>query len=154
MKTRVPVKVENIDIKEVRRCAFAGCLTSLIYNENITFLSRNAILNNDKRKEEYGSYVYLLFKNNILCYIGKSTVVVKRIYQHRQKKDFDFVVLLPVSFSDMNSIEGLIIRTFKTIYNRCAISEKAASFYAIPKELGFKKSMNTGKETWGSFWDA
>lgn len=71
-------------------------------------------------------YVYFLFKEDKLVYIGKSSFCVNtRISHHKsQKKDFNSFKVLPVKQGDINFIERMYIEKYKPIYNIHGVREK------------------------------
>lgn len=66
-----------------------------------------------------GSYIYFLFKDLELVYVGQSKFLHGRITDHlkgREKKDFNRVSYLPIS-ENINCIEEAFIWHFKPKYN-------------------------------------
>tara|TARA_R100001244_G_scaffold18161_1_gene19145 strand:- start:81 stop:455 length:375 start_codon:yes stop_codon:yes gene_type:complete len=76
---------------------------------------------------DIGPGVYFLCRDEKVVYIGQSVTPVCRAASHKREtsdgsyanhKDFNNVFFLPWPESDLNSIEGALIRAIDTEYNR------------------------------------
>ena len=65
------------------------------------------------------SGVYFLVDGKEVVYIGQSVSPTERVGTHRreQTKTFTHVLLLPIPQSDLNNVEGALIRSLKPKYN-------------------------------------
>ena len=66
---------------------------------------------------ERGAFVYFLFQDDVLVYIGQTTNIVTRISSHLDNKDFDRVATVEVADDELNLVEGINIMEYKPIYN-------------------------------------
>lgn len=65
--------------------------------------------------------VYLLYKNNVLVYVGVACDIAVRLWQHRFKQGKDWDVVRYIEETDyLNAIkiENHIINTYKPLYNK------------------------------------
>ena len=65
--------------------------------------------------------VYFLLRGSTIVYIGQSTAVPARVINHRSgvdAKDFDRAVYLPLPRTELDRVEGLLIRALNPEYNR------------------------------------
>ena len=74
---------------------------------------------------DLGPGVYFLCRDEKVVYIGQSVMPVARVASHKRsdgsyanKKNFNKVFFLPWPESDLDSIEGALIRAIDTEYNR------------------------------------
>lgn len=65
----------------------------------------------------YPSGVYFLCDGPLLVYIGQSVNPMARIAQHRKDKEFTHAFLLPIPESELDKIEGALIRKLNPKYN-------------------------------------
>lgn len=67
-------------------------------------------------------YIYFLFKNEELIYIGQSCVLISRIgahqsYRKKNKKDFNFISSIQVSSKKVLALEAFYIDKYKPRHN-------------------------------------
>lgn len=71
-----------------------------------------------------GVGVYFLVQTGTIVYVGQSTEISRRVSEHiSMGKKFDDVYFIPVSPSDLTTVEAAFIRYFKPSYNDGIISE-------------------------------
>jgi hypothetical protein len=63
------------------------------------------------------SCVYFLIKESRVVYVGQSINLAARIGTHQQEKDFDRVVYMWVPESELDEVEGALIRALKPKLN-------------------------------------
>lgn len=81
---------------------------------------------------ENKGYIYFLLKAEKVVYIGASGNR-RRIEAHQKDKDFDsFCYILCEKEYDHLHLETLLIRQFKTKYNRCNVAKSAHKSKAKP----------------------
>ena len=61
--------------------------------------------------------IYFLIKDRELAYIGQSVHAASRIVGHSQEKSFNSAYFLPVPKSELNRVEGALIRFFEPPLN-------------------------------------
>jgi len=61
--------------------------------------------------------VYFLKKGDEIVYVGQSIAVFSRVQQHKSRKDFDSVTVLPCAPDQLNNLEGFFIRLLKPKLN-------------------------------------
>lgn len=74
--------------------------------------------------------IYLLLKNEEVVYVGQTTIGLARVFQHRGKKDFDFIKLIPCDECELTELEDRYIAKYQPIYNQ---TKKKASNYNFLK---------------------
>jgi len=67
------------------------------------------------------SYVYFLFKNKQLVYIGETTSLGARLGAHKKDKDFDEIAYIEVLEEDRMLIESVNINYHRPLYNKSGI---------------------------------
>ena len=94
--------------------------------------------------------IYVLYKDDIPVYVGKSTNVVSRITQHRMSKDFDRWSCDPCHANDLNRLE------LETIYRTRPVLNVAPDFdgnYNVKKVVvayrSFREVLVDGKRPLG-----
>lgn len=88
----------------------------------------------DKQIVTYG-YVYFLYMDKILVYIGKSISLEGRIREHLRTRDFDEIRIGQCKVDLLDEMEAILIDRFRPIYNSCKSPEK----YFYEKDLLFGK---------------
>lgn len=66
---------------------------------------------------EYPPGVYFLVRRNKVVYVGQSINPMARVYTHKGEKEFETAYMIPVPSSELDYIEGAIIRLMKPYYN-------------------------------------
>lgn len=68
-----------------------------------------------KRQKKIG--IYFLIKNNIIVYIGQSTDIEKRIFQHECKKDFDSYSYYECEIKMLSLYERIFLDKYLPVLN-------------------------------------
>ena len=61
--------------------------------------------------------IYFLIKDHGIAYVGQSVHAASRVVSHSREKDFDAAYFLPVPRSELDRIEGALIRFFEPPLN-------------------------------------
>lgn len=71
-----------------------------------------------KKSDKIGYYIYILYLDNKVYYIGKSVSIKNRLVGHWRNKHFDTIKLLKLKCeSDMHILEPYLISKLKPEYN-------------------------------------
>lgn len=97
-------------------------------------------------------YVYFLYDNNKLVYVGSTVDVSRRYFQHKlSDKEFDYMEYIEVPLEEMNIVEIAFIVTNRPEYNKNifgntlinTIEKLKKPYYTNTKQLiDFLKSVN------------
>ena len=79
--------------------------------------------------------VYFLIDKTEIVYVGKSTNLATRIQQHKNAKEFDRVLYLPIEENRLDVIERYFIETLEPKYNQEGFMVNGSYRY---KSLGYK----------------
>lgn len=89
-----------------------------------------------------GSYVYFLFSDAELVYVGSTRRGVARVYQHINDKKFDSYSLLEVAEKNLESVENAYILKFNPKYNKAInISKDYLSSKGFKDRYGIAKNI-------------
>lgn len=64
------------------------------------------------------SHIYFLIRDEVVCYVGQSINVHQRIDEHRKRKKYDRVHIIPCAVGDLDIVEAAFIRKFRPVDNR------------------------------------
>lgn len=64
------------------------------------------------------SGVYILFRNNIVMYVGESGNIMQRLYSHKNKDYWDKFTYIELNYKDRMIAEALYIDKYKPKYNK------------------------------------
>jgi hypothetical protein len=64
-----------------------------------------------------GTYIYFLFDNDVIVYIGQTKSILQRIGAHISFKSFNSVSIVEVAESEQDVLERLYIEEYKPKYN-------------------------------------
>ena len=76
------------------------------------------MVKNDSHKRDNRQYLYLLYKNDICIYVGKTTNILKRIINHSGSKDFDYYKYLEIDEKDIDIYEKAFIQKYQPEFNK------------------------------------
>lgn len=98
-------------------------------------------------------YVYFLFYEGILVYVGQTVLLGSRIKAHRKDKAFDRFSYIEVELSDLNSVEANYINNLKPIYNSQVDSKfyKEYSYTWVKDLLLFNGAYSTQRKIFKRF---
>ncbi len=76
------------------------------------------------------TFVYFLYDDHVLVYIGQISALMSRISTHKKDKGFNKIVYISVGKDELNMVEGINIYHYKPKYN-LAIWSNLDRFKAI-----------------------
>lgn len=82
-------------------------------------------------KDHITGYVYFLFQNEHLVYIGQTVNLDSRLGEHKAKKKFTHAKYIKVGLENLDEMEKMYISHYTPIYNTSHVPKKSPMFVQV-----------------------